>query len=62
MWDERIAEAGKWRLAFRKLANWPETLVTPIERMMTLGTMMIGAYMALERSVRLLWSAACLRS
>jgi ATP-binding cassette subfamily B protein len=48
LWDERIAEAGKWRLAFARLANWPQTLVTPIERMMVLGTMMLGAYMAMN--------------
>ena len=48
LWDERIAEAGRWRLAFAKLANWPQTLVTPIERMMVLGTLMIGAYLALS--------------
>ena len=48
LWDERITEAAKWRLAFARVANWPETLATPIERLMTLGTMMIGAYMALE--------------
>ena len=38
LWDERVAEAGKWRLAFGKLANWPQTLVTPIERFMGMGT------------------------
>jgi ATP-binding cassette, subfamily B, bacterial HlyB/CyaB len=48
LWDERIAEAGKWRLAFARLANWPQTLVTPVERFMVLGTMMIGAYMAMN--------------
>lgn len=48
LWDERIAEAGKWRLAFGRLANWPQTLVTPIERFMVLGTLMIGAYLALK--------------
>src|SRR5262249_4451044 len=47
-WDERIAEAGKWRLAFGKLANWPQTLVNPIERMMSMGTMLIGAYLAMK--------------
>jgi len=47
LWDERLAEAGKWRLAFGRLANWPQTLVNPIERMMVLGTMMIGAYLAM---------------
>jgi subfamily B ATP-binding cassette protein HlyB/CyaB len=48
LWDERIAEAGKWRLAFGRLANWPQTLVTPVERVMVLGTMIIGAYMAMS--------------
>ena len=48
LWDERIAEAGKWHLEFAQLANWPQTLVTPIERLMVLGTLMIGAYMALN--------------
>jgi len=47
-WDERIAEAGKSQLAFGKLANWPQTLATPIERIMGLGTMMIGAYLAMH--------------
>lgn len=48
LWDEKVAEAGAWRLAFGKLANWPQTLVNPIERLMVLGTMMIGAYMAMH--------------
>src|SRR5262249_47870462 len=46
LWDERIAEAGKWRLAFTRLASWPQTLVNPLERMMVLGTIMLGAYLA----------------
>src|SRR5262249_39025864 len=45
IWDERIADAGRWRLAFGQLASWPQTLVNPIERIMVLGTLMIGAYM-----------------
>lgn len=48
LWDERVADAGKARLAFGQLANWPQTLVTPIERVMILGTMMIGAYLAMN--------------
>jgi len=47
LWDERVAEAGKWRLAFSKLANWPQTLVTPIERFMWMGIILVGAYLAL---------------
>jgi len=49
LWDERVAEAGKWRLAFGRLANWPQTLVNPIERAMAFGTMIIGAYLAITR-------------
>jgi ATP-binding cassette subfamily B protein len=48
IWDERIAEAGKARLSFAHLANWPQTLVTPIERVMVMGTLLIGAYMAMS--------------
>jgi ATP-binding cassette, subfamily B, bacterial HlyB/CyaB len=47
-WDERVAETGKWRLAFARLANWPQTLVNPIERFMVMGTMMVGAYRAMN--------------
>ena len=47
VWDERVAEVGKWRLAFGKLSNWPQTLVTPIERFMSIGIVLIGAYMAM---------------
>jgi subfamily B ATP-binding cassette protein HlyB/CyaB len=49
LWDERVAETGKARLAFGALANWPQTLVTPIERMMVFGTMLMGAYLAISR-------------
>jgi len=48
LWDERIAEAGKWRLAYGKLGNWPQTIVTPIERFMWMGVIMLGAYWAMN--------------
>jgi ATP-binding cassette subfamily B protein len=48
LWDERVAEAGKHRLALGRLANWPQTLVTPIERFMWMGVILLGAYMALS--------------
>ena len=53
LWDERVAEAGKWRLAMGKMSNWPQTLVTPIERFMWLGIVMIGAYLALSEDAGL---------
>ncbi len=52
LWDERIAEAGKWRLAYGKLGNWPQTLVTPIERFMWMGAILLGVYWALIGSDR----------
>jgi ATP-binding cassette subfamily B protein len=48
IWDERVAESGQARLAFLRLANWPQSLVLPIERVMVLGTMMLGAYWAMN--------------
>lgn len=48
LWDERVANAGNARLAFGQLASWPQTLVTPLERTMVLGTMLFGAYLALN--------------
>jgi ATP-binding cassette subfamily B protein len=48
VWDETVADAGKWRIAFGKLSNWPQTLVTPIERFMWMGVIMLGAYLAMD--------------
>ncbi len=49
-WDGRVAEAAKARLALGRLANWPQTIVTPIERFIERGVILIGAYMILEGS------------
>jgi subfamily B ATP-binding cassette protein HlyB/CyaB len=48
LWDEKIADAGKWRLQFGKLALWPQTIVMPIERFMWMGVILIGVYWALS--------------
>jgi ATP-binding cassette subfamily B protein len=48
LWDERIAEAGRWRLAYGRLGNWPQTIVTPIERFMWMGIILVGAYWAMS--------------
>lgn len=48
LYDAQVAEAGKWRLAYGKLANWPQTIVTPIERFMAIGIVLVGAWMALS--------------
>jgi ATP-binding cassette subfamily B protein len=47
LWDGRVAEAGKGRLAFGTLANWPQTIITPIERFMSIGIVLVGSYLAL---------------
>jgi ATP-binding cassette subfamily B protein len=48
LWDERVARAGKARMTFGRMASWPQTLITPIERFMSIGVVLIGAYMALS--------------
>ena len=47
-WDRRAAEAAHWRRRLDDLSNWPETLVTPIDNLMTRGVLMIGAYMSIS--------------
>jgi ATP-binding cassette, subfamily B, bacterial HlyB/CyaB len=46
-WDERVAEAGHARLQAGRIANWAQTLVTPIERFIDRGVLLIGAYLVL---------------
>jgi subfamily B ATP-binding cassette protein HlyB/CyaB len=48
LWDEKVADAGKWRMAMGRLASWPQTLITPIERFMTIGIILFGAYLAMS--------------
>jgi ATP-binding cassette, subfamily B, bacterial HlyB/CyaB len=50
LWDEKVAASGKARLAFQKLGNWPQTLVTPIERFMWVGVILIGVYLQMSGS------------
>ena len=46
-WDSRVATAGELRLAVGRLANWPSTLITPIEAFINRGVLMVGAYLVL---------------
>ena len=48
LWDAKVADAGKWRMEFGKLASWPQTMITPIERFMSIGIILLGAYLALS--------------
>lgn len=47
-WDERAAEAGRLKLEAGRLANWPQTIISPIESFISRGVIMLGAYLALD--------------
>ena len=46
-WDSRVAEATAARHAMGLIANWPQTLTLPLERLMYSGCFALGAYMVL---------------
>jgi len=48
VWDERVADAGRWRLAAGRLSNWPQSLVEPLQTFMSRGVVLLGAYLALQ--------------
>ncbi len=48
VWDERVADAGRWRLAAGRLSNWPQSLAEPLQTFMSRGIILIGAYLALQ--------------
>ena len=47
-WDSQVATVGELRLQAGRLANWPNTLITPIELFISRGIIMLGAYLALD--------------
>ena len=47
-WDERVADAGRWRMAAGRLSNWPQTLIDPLQTFMSRGVVLFGAYLALQ--------------
>ena len=47
-WDERTAVAGGWKLRAGRLANWPQTLISPIEGFIQRGVIMLGAWLAMQ--------------
>jgi HlyB family type I secretion system ABC transporter len=47
-WDERTAKAGKLKLQAGRLANWPQTIINPIESFIQRGVIMVGAYIAMQ--------------
>jgi ATP-binding cassette subfamily B protein len=46
-WDGRVAEATAARHAMGLIANWPQTLTLPLQRLMYSGCFALGAYMVL---------------
>jgi ATP-binding cassette, subfamily B, bacterial HlyB/CyaB len=47
LWDAMVADSAKWRVELARLASWPETIITPIERFMSIGVVLLGVYLAL---------------
>ena len=47
-WDERTATAGRLKLQGGRLANWPQTIIAPIESFIQRGIILVGAYFALS--------------
>ena len=47
-WDERTAYAGDLRLQAGRLANWPQTIISPIESFIQRGVLLVGAWLALS--------------
>ncbi len=47
-WDERVAIAGTYKLQAGRLANWPQTIITPLEMFIQRGVILVGAYIALS--------------
>jgi ATP-binding cassette, subfamily B, bacterial HlyB/CyaB len=46
-WDERVAEAGQARLQSGRIANLAQTVVAPIERFISSGVLLVGAWLVL---------------
>ncbi len=47
-WDRRVAESAELHMQASKLANWPATLVMPLQRYSQYGVILLGAYIALN--------------
>ncbi len=48
LWDRRTAVSTRMKLEAGTLANWPQTLIVPIEHFMQRGVLLIGVFMALS--------------
>ncbi|MCX7380991.1 MAG: peptidase domain-containing ABC transporter [Alphaproteobacteria bacterium] len=48
MWDRRAADAAYWKRRLDDISNWPETLVSPFDTLMTRGVLLVGAYLSIS--------------
>jgi ATP-binding cassette subfamily B protein len=53
-WDVRVARAVEARDDFNRLANYPQTIIAPLEKLVYIGTLAIGTYMAMDGNSGLL--------
>ena len=49
-WDGKVSVDGRYRLAAGRLANWPQTIINPLEMFISRGVILIGAYFALQNN------------
>ncbi len=47
LWDARVAEAVRANTAMQLLANQPQTILQPLEKLTYAGVLLIGSYMAI---------------
>ena len=50
LWDQRVTDVGRARLEFGMLSNIPQTMIAPVERFMSTGVILIGAYFAMTET------------
>jgi subfamily B ATP-binding cassette protein HlyB/CyaB len=46
-WDSRVAEAVRAQTAFQRLANQPQTILQPMEKLIYSASLLVGSYMAI---------------
>lgn len=49
-WDARVAEATRAHTGFELLANQPQTILQPMEKLLYAGVLLIGAYLAIDEN------------
>lgn len=49
IWDQRVAEAAEIQLHQARHANWPQTLINPLQFFIGRGVMLFGAYLIISQ-------------